>query len=231
MCSASCSPCDHGSPAAGRQSVHGVPMAPPRCPPGQAACVVRTGAGAGVLCIKASRVSGRGRLLGQDRAAQALLARARVALALLKARAAHRHLAAAVFDAVDIQLQVTPDPASRLHCEAWPVSPAQARDGDLALFLALASLFSGRPLRGGLVCAAAVDARGQLQRAGDAALAVAAALQAGRHTLLLPLKSRPALELACGPALRCLWLATVDEALRETLPESGTVVLGATAAG
>ena len=72
---------------------------------------------------------------------------------------------------------------------------------------------------------------GQLQRAGDAAVAVAAALQAGRHTLLLPLKSRPALELACGPALRCLWLATVDEALREALPESGTVVLGATAAG
>jgi len=228
MCSALSPFSDHGRPAARPQGVAAVRSL---CPPGQAACVVRTGAGVGVLRIQVSRVSGSGRLLGQDRAAQALLGRARAALALLKARAADGHLAAAVFDAVDIQLQVTCDPLTHQVTEAWPASPAQARDGDLALFLALASLFSGRPLRSGLLCAAALDARGQLQRAGDTALAVAAALQAGRHTLLLPLRSRPGPALERGPALRCLWLATVDEALHEALPAPGPVALGPAAGG
>lgn len=186
----------------------------PHPAPGTAASVISTRGGAGVLRVAASRVSGRGRLQGGDPAAQALLGRARAALGLLKTRAGHGHLAAAIFDAVDIELRVTLEP------DTLAVGARQARETDLALFLALASLFSGQPLSAGLVSVAGFNAQGQLQAQGDATLAVAVAQHAGLDTLLLAAVEPVARGLPVSPTtpLRCVWLASVDDALREVWP-------------
>lgn len=177
--------------------------------PGVVAGVVRTPAGAAVLCITAMRVPGSGRVVGVETAAQVLLPRTRALLALVAVRAADPVMAAAVFEAVDVHLS-TPAQSALLF----------PRDADLAVFLALASMFSGRLLPGGLAAAARVDRQGRLLPGCDAQASIGAAARAGADTVVLPARARVALPPrrdACGRTVHCLWLNTVDEVLRHVM--------------
>jgi len=164
-----------------------------------------------VMRIVVTREPGCGRLIGLDASAHWLLRRARLALQRVQARAAQQHLAMAILDAVDITLQVhwLMDAPSDEH--------ARAGDADLALFLALASLVSNRPLGVGLVAAAGVDAAGRLRPVARWSMVAAVAQAVGARTVVMAsaAASDPAPE--DGTPVRCLWLATVDDALHDCL--------------
>lgn len=179
--------------------------------PGHVLAAARTTGGLGVMRIVATREPGRGRLIGLDASAQRLLRRARLALHRVQARAAQQHLAMAILDAVDIAMQVT-----------WltgtpPEGQARAGDADLALFLVLASLVSNRPLGVGLVAAAGVDAAGRLRPVAHWSTVVAVARAVGASTVVMASAVASGSVPEPGAPVRCLWLATVDDALRGCL--------------
>jgi ATP-dependent Lon protease len=187
-------------------------------PPGAATGLVLGPAGNPVLHIATRRVPGHGRLMWQGPGARVLQARARGVLPLVAACAVLPHMAAAVFDAVDILVQVQGQaPKSR------------AQEADLALFLALASLFSGRVLKAGVAAAGVLDLQGRVLPVQDPQACVEAAQAAGLDTLVLPAAQRLVFDESTPLAthvLRCVWLHSVNEALSEVLVEPPTRVAG-----
>lgn len=187
-------------------------------PPGAAAGLVLGSPGHSVLHIATRRVPGHGRLMWQGPGTRVLQARARGVLPLVAACAVLPHLAAAVLEAVDILVQVR-----------GRTPKGQAQEADLALFLALASLFSGRVLKAGVAAVGVLDQRGRVLPVQDPHACVRAAQAAGLHTLVLPAAQRLApgepTPLGTG-VLRCVWLHSVNEALNEVLVEPPTRLAG-----
>ncbi len=179
--------------------------------PGVATGLAWTPVGGDILFVEASRVPGSGRLILTGQLGDVMKESAQAALTLVKARVGALALAPDLFRRHDIHVHV---PAGAI--------PKDGPSAGVAMFVALVSLATGKPVRNDCAMTGEISLRGLVLPVGGVKEKVLAALRAGISTVLLP--ARNAKDLDDIPAdardqLTFVWLTTVDDALREAMPE------------
>jgi ATP-dependent Lon protease len=133
---------------------------------------------------------------------------AQAALSLVKARAAQLGVAQAL-ESSDIHIHV---PAG--------ATPKDGPSAGVAMFVALASLLTGRPVKNDVAMTGEISLRGLVLPIGGVKEKVLAALRAGIRTVMMPARNRRDLEDIPAEArerLEFVWLERVDEALAVAL--------------
>ena len=177
--------------------------------PGVATGLAWTPVGGDILFIEASRVPGNGKLILTGQLGDVMKESVQAALSLLKGRADTLGLEADSFDKHDIHVHV---PAGAI--------PKDGPSAGVAMFVALHSLHRGRCVRADTAMTGEISLRGLVLPVGGIKEKVLAALRAGITTVMLPERNQKELEEIPEDArrqLRFVWLATVDDALREAL--------------
>jgi ATP-dependent Lon protease len=99
-------------------------------------------------------------------------------------------------------------------------TPKDGPSAGVAMFVALASLLTSRPVRSDVAMTGEISLRGLVLPIGGVKEKVLAALRAGIETVMLPARNRRDLEDIPADArehVRFEWLETVDDALRVAL--------------
>ena len=183
--------------------------------PGVATGLAWTPSGGDILFIEASRTPGSGKLILTGQLGEVMKESAQAALTLVKSHCAELRVDADVFDKSDIHVHV---PAGAM--------PKDGPSAGVAIYVALASLMRGRPVRSDCAMTGEISLRGLVLPVGGIKEKVLAALQAGIKVVLLPARNRKELDDIPEQARRQLqfeWLETVDDALREAI---GNVLIG-----
>jgi len=168
-----------------------------------------TPAGGDILFIEATQVAGSGRLILTGQLGDVMKESAQAALTLVKSRAPGLGLASALFEHVDVHVHV---PAGAI--------PKDGPSAGVAMFIALASLFSDRPVRHDLAMTGEISLRGLVLPVGGIKEKVLAAQRAGLREVLLPARNRKDLHdvpESTRQALHFTWLETVDDAIAAAL--------------
>jgi ATP-dependent Lon protease len=168
-----------------------------------------TPAGGDILFIEATRVAGNNRLILTGQLGDVMKESAQAALTLVKSRAPALGLPAAVFENVDVHVHV---PAGAI--------PKDGPSAGVAMFIALASLFSNRPVRHDLAMTGEISLRGLVLPVGGIKEKVLAAQRAGLREVMLPARNRKDLHdvpETTRQALQFTWLETVDDAIAAAL--------------
>jgi ATP-dependent Lon protease len=180
--------------------------------PGVATGLAWTPVGGDILFIEATRVAGSGKLILTGQLGDVMKESAQAALTLVKARAPELKIPAAMFDGVDVHLHV---PAGAI--------PKDGPSAGIAMFIALVSLFTDRPVRPDVAMTGEISLRGLVLPVGGIKEKVLAAQRAGISTVLLPARNRKDLRdvpESARNALRFVWLETVDDAVRAALADA-----------
>jgi ATP-dependent Lon protease len=181
--------------------------------PGVATGLAWTPVGGDILFVEASRSPGAGKLILTGQLGEVMKESAQAALTLLKSRGAELRLGPELFRRNDIHVHV---PAGAV--------PKDGPSAGVAMFIALASLMTGRPVRGDCAMTGEISLRGLVLPVGGIKEKVLAALRAGIASVLLPARNRKDLEDIPEEARRQLsfvWLDTVDDAMREAIGPIG----------
>ncbi|MDP2000660.1 MAG: endopeptidase La, partial [Rhodoferax sp.] len=133
--------------------------------PGVATGLAWTPVGGDILFIEASRTAGSGRLILTGQLGDVMKESAQAALTLVKSRAADYQLEPAVFEKTDVHIHV---PAGAI--------PKDGPSAGVAMFIALASLFSNRPVRSDVAMTGEISLRGLVLPIGGVKEKVLAAL-------------------------------------------------------
>ena len=174
--------------------------------PGVATGLAWTPVGGDILFIEATRVAGSGRLILTGQLGDVMKESAQAALTLVKSSAAELGIPLAAFDAIDVHLHV---PAGAV--------PKDGPSAGVAMFMALASLFSNRTVRHDAAMTGEISLRGLVLPVGGIKEKVLAAQRAGLSLVLLPARNRKDLHdvpESTRAALRFEWLETVQDAMR-----------------
>jgi len=134
---------------------------------------------------------------------------AQAALTLVKGRSAVLNVQPEVFEKSDIHVHV---PAGAI--------PKDGPSAGVAMFVALASLVTNRPVRGDRAMTGEISLRGLVLPVGGIKEKVLAALRAGINTVLLPARNKKELEEIPPDArnqLQFVWLETVDDAAQAAI--------------
>lgn len=177
-----------------------------------------TPAGGDILFIEATRVAGSGRLILTGQLGDVMKESAQAALTLVKSRANGLGLASAVFEHVDVHVHV---PAGAI--------PKDGPSAGVAMFIALASLFSDRQVRHDLAMTGEISLRGLVLPVGGIKEKVLAAQRAGLREVLLPARNRKDLHdvpESTRQALKFTWLETVDDAIAAALGTRAPAMAG-----
>jgi ATP-dependent Lon protease len=177
--------------------------------PGVATGLAWTPVGGDILFIEAARMPGGGRLVLTGQLGDVMKESAQAALSLLKARASSLGLAAEAFEKSDVHVHV---PAG--------ATPKDGPSAGVAMFLALASLFTGRTVRSDVAMTGEISLRGLVLPIGGVKEKVLAALRAGITTVMLPSRNRRDLEDIPEDArerLTFVWIDDVDQAMKAAL--------------
>jgi ATP-dependent Lon protease len=177
--------------------------------PGVATGLAWTPVGGDILFIEASRAPGAGKLILTGQLGEVMKESAQAALSLLKARAGELGIAQTLLDKSDIHIHV---PAG--------ATPKDGPSAGVAMFMALASLLTDRPVRSDVAMTGEISLRGLVLPIGGVKEKVLAALRAGITTVLLPERNRRDLEDVPTDArdkLKFVWIERVDQALAEAL--------------
>jgi ATP-dependent Lon protease len=183
--------------------------------PGVATGLAWTPAGGDILFIEATRVAGSGRLILTGQLGDVMKESAQAALTLVKSRAPELQIPAAAFESIDVHLHV---PAGAI--------PKDGPSAGVAMFLALASLFTRRTVRPDAAMTGEISLRGLVLPVGGIKEKVLAAQRAGVSTVLLPARNQKDLRdvpESTRAALTFVWLDSVDEAVRAALGEPVTL--------
>jgi len=183
--------------------------------PGVATGLAWTPVGGDILFIEATRVAGSGKLILTGQLGDVMKESAQAALTLVKSTAASLNIPAAAFDAVDVHLHV---PAGAI--------PKDGPSAGVAMFVALASLFSDRAVRHDAAMTGEISLRGLVLPVGGIKEKVLAAQRAGLALVLLPARNRKDLHEIPEPtraALRFVWLETVEDAIHASLGKGRAV--------
>ena len=173
--------------------------------PGVATGLAWTPVGGDILFIEAARMPGTGKLILTGQLGDVMKESAQAALSLVKARAEHLGIAQEVLDKSDIHVHV---PAG--------ATPKDGPSAGVAMFLALTSLLTNRPVRSDLAMTGEISLRGLVMPIGGVKEKVLAALRAGIRTVMLPERNRRDLEDIPSDAraqLEFKWIKDVDEAV------------------
>ncbi len=179
--------------------------------PGVATGLAWTAAGGDILFIEATRVLGSDRLILTGQLGDVMKESAQAALTLVKSRGPSIGIGSSAFEHMDVHLHV---PAGAI--------PKDGPSAGVAMFIALASLFSNRPVRPDVAMTGEISLRGLVLPVGGVKEKVLAALRAGVRTVLLPARNRKDLVDVPEEArkqLTFVWLEQVDDALAGALAD------------
>jgi ATP-dependent Lon protease len=177
--------------------------------PGVATGLAWTPVGGDILFVEAARTPGSGRLILTGQLGDVMKESAQAALSLVKARSPTLGIPTDGFDKVDIHVHV---PAG--------ATPKDGPSAGVAIFVALTSLLTGRPVRAEVAMTGEISLRGLVLPIGGVKEKVLAALRAGITTVMLPARNERDLEDIPADAreqLHFVWLKQVDDALRVAL--------------
>lgn len=181
--------------------------------PGVATGLAWTPAGGDILFVEATRVSGRGQLILTGQLGGVMKESAQAALTLVKAGAENLHIPSAAFDAIDVHVHV---PAGAI--------PKDGPSAGVAMFVALASLFSDRPVHHDVAMTGEISLRGMVLPVGGIKEKVLAAQRAGLRAVLLPARNEKDLRdvpEAARSSLQFIFLETVNDAVQAALGQRG----------
>jgi ATP-dependent Lon protease len=177
--------------------------------PGVATGLAWTPVGGDILFIEASRTTGGGKLILTGQLGDVMKESAQAALTLVKSRAVGLGIDPALLNKSDVHVHV---PAGAI--------PKDGPSAGVAMFMALASLLTERPVRHDVAMTGEISLRGLVLPVGGIKEKVLAAMRAGITTVMLPARNRKDLQDVPESArerLKFVWLETVDDAVREAL--------------
>jgi ATP-dependent Lon protease len=177
-----------------------------------------TPAGGDILFVEATRVPGAGRLILTGQLGEVMKESAQAALSLIKSKAAGLGFDPALFEKSDIHIHV---PAGAI--------PKDGPSAGVAMFIALASLLTDRPVRGDLAMSGEISLRGLVLPVGGIKEKVVAAARAGLQAVMLPARNRKDLDevpASARTAIAFRWIEHVDEALDHALAVAPAAVTG-----
>jgi ATP-dependent Lon protease len=179
------------------------------CVPGVATGLAWTPTGGDILFIEASKVPGKGKLILTGHLGEVMKESAQAALSLVKSRAPELGVPDGFFDNSDIHVHV---PAGAI--------PKDGPSAGVAMFVALASLATGKRVRNTVAMTGEISLRGLVLPVGGIKEKTVAAVRAGIKTVLLPKRNERDFEEIPESArnrLRFIWLEQVNEALDAAL--------------
>ena len=168
-----------------------------------------TPVGGDILFIEATRMPGAGKLILTGQLGEVMKESAQAALSLVKAHSRNLGIAPEALEKSDIHVHV---PAG--------ATPKDGPSAGVAIFVALASLLTGRLVRSDVAMTGEISLRGLVLPIGGVKEKVLAALRAGIGTVLLPARNRRDLEDIPTDArekLKIVWVEHVDEAIAAAL--------------
>jgi ATP-dependent Lon protease len=177
--------------------------------PGVATGLVWTPVGGEILFIEAARTPGTGRLILTGQLGDVMKESVQAALSLVKGNAAALGIDAQILDKGDVHVHV---PAG--------ATPKDGPSAGVALYVALISLLTGRPVRADVAMTGEISLRGLVLPVGGIKEKVLGALRAGITTVMLPERNRRDLEDIPEEArsqLRFVWLERVEDATEVAL--------------
>ncbi|MBS1186397.1 MAG: lon2 [Burkholderiaceae bacterium] len=177
--------------------------------PGVATGLAWTPVGGDILFIEASRVPGNGKLILTGQLGDVMKESAQAAMTLVKAHSTELGIEPAMFDKHDIHVHV---PAGAI--------PKDGPSAGVAMFMALASLMTDRPVSAAHAMTGEISLRGLVLPVGGIKEKVLAALRAGITTVMLPRRNKKDLEDIPEDArsqLQFVWLDTVEQAVNAAL--------------
>ncbi|QJR12025.1 Lon protease 2 [Usitatibacter rugosus] len=180
--------------------------------PGVATGLAWTPVGGDILFIEAARMPGSGKLILTGQLGDVMKESAQAALSLVKARSTQMGIEAGLLEKSDIHVHV---PAG--------ATPKDGPSAGVAMFTALSSLLTGRPVRSDVAMTGEISLRGLVLPIGGVKEKVLAALRAGITTVMLPSRNRRDLEEIPADAraqLTIVWVETVDDAIATALAPS-----------
>ncbi|MFH1144060.1 MAG: endopeptidase La [Candidatus Eisenbacteria bacterium] len=167
--------------------------------PGVATGLVWTPTGGDILFIEASRVPGSGKLILTGHLGEVMKESAQAALSLIKGRAERLGVDPRSFEQTDIHIHV---PAGAI--------PKDGPSAGIAIFVALASLLTGRTVRSDVAMTGEISLRGLVLPVGGIKEKVVGAVQAEIHEIILPSRNQKDLEEVPEAARRRLRFRLVD---------------------
>ncbi|HKP65548.1 MAG TPA: endopeptidase La, partial [Casimicrobiaceae bacterium] len=184
--------------------------------PGVATGLAWTPVGGDILFVEAARMPGSGKLILTGQLGDVMKESAQAALSLVKARAEELGVAQAL-EKSDIHIHV---PAG--------ATPKDGPSAGVAIFVALTSLLTGRPVRSDVAMTGEISLRGLVLPIGGVKEKVLAALRAGIKTVMLPARNQRDLDDIPADAraqLDFVWMDSVDDAIATALPAVAAVAI------
>ena len=146
--------------------------------PGIATGLAVTSVGGDILYIEATRMPGKGRLTLTGQLGDVMKESASIAHSFVRSKALQLNVDPQVFENTDVHLHV---PAGAM--------PKDGPSAGVAMVLALASLYSGNPVRSDVGITGEITLRGRVLPVGGIKMKVLAAHRAGLKTVILPKKN------------------------------------------
>jgi ATP-dependent Lon protease len=171
--------------------------------PGVATGLAWTPVGGDILFIEASKVPGSGKLILTGQLGDVMKESAQAAVTLAKT------FTGDALEKVDLHVHV---PAG--------ATPKDGPSAGVAMFLAIVSLLSDKPVRSEVAMTGEISLRGLVLPIGGVKEKVLAALRAGITTVMLPARNRKDLEEVPAEArekLEFVWLERVEDAVRTAI--------------
>ena len=186
--------------------------------PGVATGLAWTPVGGDILFVEAARIPGTGKLILTGQLGEVMRESAQAALSVVKGSASTLGIDPARFEKSDIHIHV---PAG--------ATPKDGPSAGVAMFMALASLMSGRNVRHDTAMTGEISLRGLVLPVGGIKEKVTAAARAGIKRVMLPARNRrdyDDIPKEARDQLEFIWLENVDDAVASGLdvnPVSPTV--------
>jgi ATP-dependent Lon protease len=177
--------------------------------PGVATGLAWTPVGGDILFVEASRIPGKDKLILTGQLGDVMKESAQAALTLAKARLGQFKTSWQDLEQSDIHVHV---PAGAI--------PKDGPSAGVTMFVAIASLLSGRTVRHDIAMTGEISLRGLVLPVGGIKEKVLAALRAGIRTILLPERNRKDLHdvpAAAREQLEFIFVQNVDDALAAAL--------------
>ncbi|MFO1056324.1 MAG: endopeptidase La [Dongiaceae bacterium] len=176
--------------------------------PGVSTGLAWTPVGGDILFIEASRTPGGGRLILTGQLGDVMKESAQAALTLVKSR----------LPSLGIDDDLTKADI-HVHVPAGAI-PKDGPSAGVAMYVALASLLTGRTVRSSVAMTGEISLRGLVLPVGGIKEKVVAAVRAGIRTVLLPARNKRDLEdipEETRAAVEFVWIERVDEAVAAAL--------------
>ncbi len=177
--------------------------------PGVATGLAWTPVGGDILFIEAALTPGRGGLTLTGQLGDVMRESAQAAFSLVKGSAAALGFEQSLFEKNDIHIHV---PAG--------ATPKDGPSAGVAMYMALASLLTGRTIRSDTAMTGEISLRGLVLPVGGIKEKVAAAARAGLTRVLLPARNKRDYDDIPADArerLAIIWIERVEDAVREAL--------------